>query len=149
MAMDKQLLEAFVATIPAMTVEKKVKLFLKTREAKAAATRKFEEDEAQYKQILTACESFMLRDADAQGVEGFRTPFGTTYVGESVKMSIADDVAFIAFLDAQPDPYAFFERRVAATHVQNYMKLNEGHAPAGLNIFRERVMRVRKANGKD
>lgn len=148
MAIDLTQLMAFLDTIPEMNVERKVKLYIKTREAKAAAAHRWKEEEAQYDLVLDACENFLLKDADTQHVEGFRTTFGTTYVGESVKISIADDVAFLAFLDAQPDPYSFFERRVASTHVQNYMKLNDGHAPAGLNIFKERVMRVRKANDK-
>lgn len=144
-------LDTFLATIPAMTVEKKVKLYVKTREAKAALMRQMEAAEAEFKAIMQACEMNLLADADKAGVTGFKTEYGTTYTGETTKISIADDTAFEGFLDALPpgaNRYGFFERRVSSRQVEEYMKLAEGTPPPGLNIFRERVMRIRKAADK-
>jgi hypothetical protein len=145
--METNLLEEFLKTIPAMSVEKRVKLFLKTRQAKAAAQKCFDDEKAQYEQIMDVCQNSMLRDADAQGVSGFTTPCGTTYAAEVPKYSIADDAAFYAFVRQLGD-LDFFERRISATHVQQYMEQSGGTLPPGLNLFRERVMRVRKASDK-
>jgi gamma-glutamylcysteine synthetase len=142
--MDDVALKAFVATIPAMPVEKRVKLFLKTRAAKSEAQKSFDEQEAQFKQIMEACQNTMLADADKQGITGFKTPFGTTYADETVRYSIADGHAFYTFVQAQKD-LDFLERRVSSTHVKEYMEANGGTLPPGLSVFRERVMRVRKA----
>lgn len=146
--MTPEQVKEFIATIPGMPVEKKVKLYLKMREAKAAETRLHEQKEAQFKQIMAAIENYLLADADKAGVKGFTTDFGTTYEAESVKISIADDTVFETFLREQDNPFLFFERRVSSTQVNNFMKLHEGAAPPGLNIFRERVMRVRKSSEK-
>lgn len=137
----------FLATVPALPVEKKVKLYLKLRAAKAAATKEYEAKDAEYKTIMTAVENYMLADADKSGVTGFTTPFGTTYTAETKKISIADESAFFDFIKEKGD-LEFLERRVSTAHVDAYMKLTEGTPPPGLNIFRERVMRVRKASEK-
>lgn len=140
-------IKSFLATVPALTVEKKVKLYLTLRNAKAAATKEYEARDAEYKTLMTAVENYMLADADKAGVTGFNTPFGTTYTAETKKVSIADDTAFYDFIKEKGD-LEFLERRVSVTHVDAYMKLSDGVPPPGLNIFRERVMRVRKASEK-
>lgn len=151
MAMPKEQLDAFIASIQSMPVEKMVKLFIKVREASAASTRIYEAEKAQFKAIMDACENHMLAAADTQGVTGFKTEVGTTFAAETAKITIADHTAFSAFLDSLPpggDRYGFFEQRVSSRRVEEYMKQSGGTAPAGLNIFRERVMRVRKAGEK-
>jgi hypothetical protein len=146
--MDQKQLEEFLTAIPAMSVEKRVKLFIKTRAAKAAAKKDHDDLEAKFNRIMAACETTMLADADKQGVSGFTTPFGTTYTAETAKYSIADDSVFYNFVRSAGD-LDFFERRVSSTHVTQYMEQNGGTLPPGLNVFRERVMRVRKAGGKE
>jgi hypothetical protein len=151
MAMDKEALDAFVATIGTMPTEKQLKLFLKIREASAAATRVYEEEKAQFKAIMDACQNHMLATADSQGTTGFKTELGTTYTAETVKITVADSTAFTAFLDGLPpdaDRYGFFETRISSRRIEDYMKANGGTPPPGLNLFRERVMRVRKASEK-
>jgi hypothetical protein len=145
--MEDTVLKGFLATIPSMPVEKRVKLYIKTRAAKSAAQKEFDETKAQFEKIMELCENTMLKDADGQGVTGFTTPWGTTYAAETMKISIADDNAFYSFVKGEGD-LDFFERRVSSTHVQQYMEQHDGNLPPGLNIFRERVMRVRKAGDK-
>lgn len=150
MAMTKDQLDAFIATIPAMAADKKMKLFVRLRETKAAHTSTYNEEQAQFKLIMETCENLLLGDADKQGVTGFKTEVGTSFIQEEVKVSIADHAVFTNFLDELPpdaDRYGFFESRVSSNRVKDYIKLH-GVAPPGLNIFRERVMRVRKASDK-
>jgi hypothetical protein len=142
--MDQATLDAFIASIASMPVEKRVKLFVKTRAAKSAAQKAFDAQEEQFKKIMDACQFSMLKDADSQGITGFTTPFGTTYAAETKRYSIADDHAFYEFVKNAKD-LDFFERRVSSTHVDAYMEANGGMMPPGLSVFRERVMRVRKA----
>lgn len=124
-----------------------MKLYVQVREAKSAAKKAFDAQCAQFDSIMDACDATMLHDADKQGVKGFTTPFGTTYVSESNKFSLADADAFYAFVKARGD-LDFFERRVAAKHVEEWMEANGGTLPPGLNIFKQRVMRVRKGAGE-
>jgi hypothetical protein len=145
---EQERFEAFLASIAAMPVEKKVKLYVKTREAKSQGQKAWDVQEAQYKRLMEHIEHMLLKDADEKGVLGFKTEYGTTYTDETVKLSIADDTAFEAFLRTQEHPFLFFERRIAVGHVKNYMTATEGVLPPGLNAFRERVMRIRKATEK-
>lgn len=150
MAMEKEALDAFIASIPAMSTEKQVKLFIRTREAKAMATKLYDAEQAQFKAIMGTCENLMLATADAQGTTGFKTDLGTTYTAESQRASVADHAAFHAFLDALPpeaDRYGFFETRLSQTRIAEYTETT-GSPPPGLNIFRERNMRVRKVSEK-
>lgn len=148
MLMDTQQLTAFLAAARTLPRDKLVKLYLKTREAKSLDKRAFDEQAKQFDAIMDTCENTMLASCIATGDTGFTTPYGTTYTAETVKISLADDTAFFAFVRAQDD-LDFFERRVASKHVQDYMTLNNGSVPPGLSIFREKVMRVRKAGEKE
>lgn len=161
--MEAPKLEEFLALIPSLPVDKLVKLFIKTRLAKSAGQKVWDAQESEFKQIMECCENNMLKLADKDGVTGFTTPFGTTYTAETAKITIADDKAFFDFVLAAGD-LDFFERRVSSTHVAQFMKakveaakvagMDEKEAakaavpPPGLNIFRERTMRVRKAGDK-
>lgn len=149
--MSDEELTKFLSSVGAMPVDKRVKLYVKTREVRQQNTKAFEEQDQQYKSILEYIENSLLQEALATGVEGFKTEYGTTYVSEVARYSVADDAAFSTFLDNLPPEegrYNFFERRISSTHVGEYMKMHEGALPPGLNQFREKVMRVRKANGK-
>lgn len=146
-ATPKTQLEQMLEMIPTMPAEKLVKLYIKTRTAKAELKKVFDAQVAQADAIMDCAQNVMLKKADADGVTGFTTEFGTTYAAETKRISIADDKAFFDFVRDKGD-LDFFERRVSSKHVENYMALNEGAAPPGLNFFRERVMRVRKAGEK-
>lgn len=140
-------LSAFLNQIGTLDANKLVKLYLRTRDAKSAAAAIFKKEEAQFNAIMDRCEAALLQAADKAGVEGFKTELGTTYMGEDVKISIADDTAFKAFLETQEDKYGFFERRVSSTRINEYLKAHDGAYPPGLNIFRTKVVRVRKVSG--
>lgn len=137
----------FLTTIPALPRDKLVKLYLKTREAKSLAKREADAQAAEYKAIMDACENAMLASCQGTGETGFKTPLGTSYKDETLKISIGDESSFYNFV-RQTGDLDMFERRVASKHVQDYMLLNNGVAPPGLNLFRETVMRVRKTGEK-
>ena len=145
--MNEEALKEFLSTISGMNVDKIIKLYTKTRTAKSAAQKVFDAQDDQYKQIMETCAAVLLKQALEQGVSGFKTDSGTTYMAEDTKVSIADDKAFYDFVKESGD-FAFLERRVSSKHVGEYSKLNAGQVPPGLNIFRENVMRVRKAEEK-
>lgn len=137
-------LDDLLKVIPTMPVEKLVKLFVKTREAKSAENKAWEAKEAEFNRIMEACENQMLKAADETGVEGFKTPFGTTYTAIDTKITIADHEAFENFVRLEND-FGFYQARVSVKHVQEYMEKQGGESPPpGLNLFRERKMRVRK-----
>jgi len=138
--------EAALASLAALTPDQLVKRYVQTREKKSARAKVWAEEEAQYNRIMERIENLLLKVADEQKVQGFKTVYGTTYTDKTMKLSIADDVAWEAWLRKQEHPFVFFERRVAVQQVKNYMAANDNALPPGLNKFEERVMRVRKGD---
>lgn len=146
--MDEAELTALLAKTRTLTVPQQVKLYLKLRHGKSLIKKHLDAVETQYKLVMETLENHMLAAADKQNVTGFTIAgVGTTYTAETKKITIAADDTFRAFVLAQQD-LDFFERRVSSTHVDEFMKTSGGVPPPGLNIFRERVMRVRKAGEK-
>jgi hypothetical protein len=146
--MPPEQVDALLLKVQGLNVEQRVKLYLKLRQGKSAIKRHLDAVEGQYKLVMETIENLLLADADKQTVSGFTIAgVATTYTAEEQKISIADDSAFFTYVLTSQD-LNFFERRVSVTHVKEHMKLNGGVPPPGLNIFRERVMRVRKAGEK-
>ena len=142
--MDPEELKLFLSKIPGLSVEKKMTLYLRLRKAKSVSKKHMEAVDAEYKLVMETIENHMLADADKATVTGFTIAgIGTSYTAETKKISIADDAAFDLFVLEQKD-LNFFERRVGVKRVDAFIKENKV-PPPGLNIFRERVMRVRKA----
>jgi hypothetical protein len=145
--MNQDQLPQFLDNIKGMDVEKIVLLYVKTREKKSEVQRELDAKKSRFDQIMDRCEAVMLERATEQGVDGFKTQYGSTYTATTSKISIADDNAFFTFVKELGD-LDFFERRVSSSHVAEWMKENGDVLPPGLNQFRERVMRVRKASEK-
>lgn len=125
-------------------VDMRVAKYVKLRDERAANTKQYEVVDKIYKETLSAIENSLIKDAQAQGVTGFKTAAGTTYMEERMSTSIADEAAFFDFVRQQGD-LDFFERRVKATHVKEWSVANDGAMPPGLNCFREMTMKVRRS----
>lgn len=132
-----------VAVDPVHT-DKLMKAYIRIRDQKTAEARVWDEREAKLTGDLKAIELELLRRSQVEGVTGYKVAgVGTAYQATSTKVSMADDVAFFAFVKATGD-LDFLERRVSSKHVTEYMEANEGRLPPGINIFRELSMRVRR-----
>lgn len=136
--------ESLAAGCAHVPVDKRVAKYVKLRDARAAANKVQGTIDDSYKRVLSAIEASLVVDAQAQGVSGFKTPYGTTYTDTKVNVTIADDNAFYSFVRESGD-LDFFERRVKAAHVKEYQEANNGQLPPGLNVFRELTMKIRRA----
>lgn len=124
-------------------IDKRVAKFVALRDARAKSNKDATNLDQAYKGALEAIENSLIADAQRQGVEGFKTDAGTTYLAEDVKVSIADEHAFFTFVKESGD-LDFFERRVKSAHVKEWQEANGGVFPPGLNVFRELSMKVRR-----
>ena len=125
-------------------VDKRVARYVKLRDLRAASNKVSDSVDQAYKQTLDTIEKSLIADAHKQGVTGFKTEAGTTYLEEKVMSSIADENAFFSFVLEEGD-LDFFERRIKSTHIKEWSAANEGKVPPGLNIFRELTMKVRRS----
>lgn len=137
-------LEALQATASQAPVDKRVAKYVKLRDERAAVNKEATTYDALYKETLRVIENSMLADAHAQGVKGFKTEAGTTYVEEKLSASIADENVFFEFVRQQGD-LDFFERRISINHIKEWSKDHDGAMPPGLNYFRELTVKVRRS----
>lgn len=124
-----------------------VKIYVKIRDAKSAKKKSYDAEAADLDEKLAMVATELKARAQAEGVDGFKTGFGTVYLSETMKTSCADWFAFGEFLKTH-DPLEFMERRVSSTAVKEFMKQNEGQLPPGVSIFKEIEARVRRAGEK-
>jgi hypothetical protein len=136
-----------MGTPAAPETDKLVRIFIKMRQARAELSRTYTEQDEALKANMKQVEIELLRRAQEQGVEGFKTKDGTTYISEDVHASIADDNVFFDFLETVEDPYLFYEQRPSLKRIKEFQADNDGTPPPGIRLFRENRMRVRK-NGK-
>lgn len=138
-------LATLVEGAAAAPVDKRVARYVALRDARAANTRDTDVVDKAYKAALEAVETSLIADAHAQGVTGFKTDAGTTYLEEKMMASIADDNAFYNFVRESGD-LDFFERRIKVSHIKEFQEANGGTLPPGLNVFRELSMKVRRSS---
>ena len=128
-------------------IDKLVKIYVKIRDALSAEKKKYETIEAEFKGQMAMIATELKARAQAEGVEGFRTDFGTVYMSETMKTSCADWSAFGEFLKDH-DPLEFLEKRISSTAIKEYMKQTDGQLPPGVSIFKELEARVRRSGEK-
>lgn len=131
----------------AVPIDTLVKIYVKIRDAKAAAKKVFEAEAEKLETKLAMIATELKARAQAQGVDGFKTEFGTVFLSETMKTSCADWSAFGEFLKTH-DPLEYMEKRISSTAVKEYMKTNAGQLPPGVNVFREIEARVRRSGEK-
>lgn len=128
-------------------VDRLVKIYVKIRDAKAAKVKAHDAEikvlDTQMAQIATELKS----RAQADGVEGYKTDFGTVYMAVNFKTSCQDWGAFYDWIK-QNDAIDFLERRIASSKVKDFMETNDGALPPGVSIFKELQARVRRATEK-
>lgn len=133
---------------PVVETDRLVRAFIRIRNTRAEIKEAYTEQDEDLQSKLKTIEIELLRRAQDQGVEGFTTKDGTTYIAEDVHVSIGDADTFTAFLEEEDDPFGYYEQRVSLKRVKEYQSNHEGAAPPGIKLFRENRMRVRAAKKK-
>lgn len=119
-----------------------VRTFIRIRNERSALAAAFTEKDDALKDNLKQLEIELLRRAQEEGVKGYTTENGTTYIAEDVHASVAVPDDFRAFvLDA--GDLDFYEQRPSLKHIKEYQERHDGAVPPGIKLFREQRMRVR------
>ena len=126
------------------TIEKLVSVYVKIRDKRSELKRTFEAEDEVLKSQLELIERELLARSNESGVKSFRTDMGTAYIEETTKASTADWAAFTRFV-RDNDAFDMIERRVKVKELKDYMDSHDGALPPGVNVFRESVVRVRRA----
>jgi len=132
---------------PVIETDRLVRAFIKLRAARKVLKSVYEKDDEELSTKLRRVENELLRRAQEENVEGYKTADGTTYIKEDQHVSIADPDEFMEFVKETGDLY-FYEQRPSLGHVREYQKAHDGNLPRGVRMFREFRMRVRAAKKK-
>lgn len=121
-----------------------VRTFIRIRDERSALAAAYNEKDEALKANLRTIENELLARAQADGVKGFKTAEGTTYIAEDVHSSIAVPDDFREFVLSTGD-LDFYEQRPSLKHIKEYQERHDGAVPPGIKLFRENRMRVRGA----
>lgn len=80
-----------------LTIAHKVKMYIRIRDAKAAAKKEFDKSVAKMNQAMQKLEGDILTELNAQGGESIRTEFGTAYKNIVSSASVKDREQFEEF----------------------------------------------------
>ena len=78
-------LTKLAAGAAAAPIDKRVAKFVALRDARAANNKAADQMDQAYKQAMAAIEASLIKDAQEQGVTGFKTESGTTYLDEVLR----------------------------------------------------------------
>jgi len=127
-----------------------VKVIMKMRNKLAEMSKEYDAAVDCIKAQKKALEMEVLKRLNARGATQTKTPYGTAFIEEDVKVTIADELLFQNFVKQEGD-LDFYQKRVAVGHLQKWQALNDGRLPPGLSTFRENSITVRsptKSKGK-
>jgi len=122
-----------------------VATYVKIRDARAAATRAYEENDRTLAGKLETLENFMLNYLNNTGMEKFSTSSGTAFKVEEITPSASDWTEFYAWIAAN-DAFDALERRIKRTFITAYMEQHKGEIPPGVSVFRRIRVNVRRSS---
>lgn len=126
--------------------DRMARVYIKMREKRSQLKREFEEKDAQIKQQMEQLERAFMQELNEHNTNSLKTDSGTIFTTESAKASIADWNALAPWL-IENDALEFLEQRVKAKEVQGYLNTH-GELPPGVNLHREKNVRIRKNSDK-
>ena len=124
-------------------VDRLTRVYLKIRDAKAAAAAEFKEKDAKLADQLNMIKAQLLDYCKDQNVESVRTSEGMFYRTVKTRYWTSDWSAMHAFILEQGTP-EFTEKRLNQTAVKEFLEENPETVPPGLNVDSEYMISVRK-----
>ena len=126
-----------------MSVDKLTRVYIKIRDAKAALSAKFKEEETALNDQLDVVKRALLAYCADHGVESVRTSEGMFYRTTKTRYWTSDWESMHKFILEHELP-EFFEKRLNQTAVKQFLDDNPETVPPGLNTDVEYVVTVRK-----
>lgn len=126
-----------------MNYEKVARVYRKIRDKRAELKREFEAQDHVLRDQLEQLEHALLNEFNESGSTSVKTDSGIIFTQEELKASVADWGAYVAWM-RENDAFEMVQKRPAITEVRKYMD-EYGDIPPGLNIHRQRVIRIRKS----
>lgn len=120
------------------------KAYIRMRDARQAAKKEWEEKDAEIKKKMERVENEMLRFLNDTQQDASRTESGIVYRQEEVTPTGSDWELFYDWVKKN-NAFDALERRIKKTFIKTYMEEHHGGIPPGVSVYREYVVRVRRA----
>ena len=124
-------------------VDRLTRIYLKIRDAKAAASAEFKEKDSKLTEQLNMIKAQLLDYCKDHNVESVRTSEGMFYRTVKTRYWTSDWSAMHAFVLEHGAP-EFMEKRLNQTAVKEFLEENPETVPPGLNVDSEYMISVRK-----
>jgi hypothetical protein len=121
------------------------RVYIKIRDARAAATAAHEKNDKGLKDKMKLIENVLLGYLNDGKMESVRTESGTFYKQEDI-LPRAEDWGTLYEWIKENDAFDFLEKRIKKTEVKTYMDSHDNETPPGVAVMREWAVRVRRNN---
>lgn len=129
----------------ALTVDTVVSKYIALRDKRSELKKAYDAEDDKYKDAMSKCESWLLAQANALGVDNFAVKgVGTAIKGKSMQVSCKDWHAFHDFVK-EYDQLDMFERRISRNVLKAYMEAHDSEIPPGLDVIFEQTITVRRS----
>lgn len=115
-----------------MDIDIVVRAYVNCRDSLATERAKFKQVEQEHKVSMDVLEEELMKQATAQGVESFKTQFGTAFVTKKDFIKVENWDAALDYMLAN-DLRHLLTKSVAKAAAKEYMDENNGALPPGLN----------------
>lgn len=121
-----------------------VKAYIKMRDARAALSAKYEEDDKKIKEQMEVVENLLLETCKRAGGNVSIPGVGTVIRGVSTRYWTSDWEAMHNFIK-ENDAVELLERRIAQRAMGEFIKANPDKMPKGMNVESKYTVTVRRA----
>ena len=126
------------------SVEQLVSVFIKIRDARDAARRAWEEQEADFNEQLDLIDQQLLEICKETGADSIKTKHGTAIRSVKSRYWTNDWESFYDFIYKQNE-FGLLEKRIHQTHMKQFLEENPDLLPAGLNVDSAYSITVRRS----
>jgi len=126
------------------SVEQLVSVFIKIRDARDAARRAWEEQEADFNEQLEMIDQQLLEICKETGADSIKTKYGTAIRSVKARYWTSDWERFYQFMFDNKAP-ELLEKRIHQTHMKQFLEENPDLLPAGLNVDSQYTITVRRS----
>jgi hypothetical protein len=130
-----------------LTVEQAIGAYVKLRSKKEQIAAKAKADTAPVQETMDKIEAYLKEQADALGVQSFKTESGTAFLTTSERANVASWDEVLRFI-LENEAFDMLEKRVNKTAVRAYLEANKA-VPPGVNYGTSIEVSVRKPTVKD
>lgn len=124
-----------------ISIEAVVARYMQLREQKEALDRQYKEDKAKLEDGMDKLETYILARMTEDGVDSYKTGYGTAYRGTVDWASVANWDEVLDYVK-QNEAYHLLERRVNKIAVRNY--LDEGTQVPGVDYGQKVKVSIRR-----